>query len=263
MLSRTKTCQWVVVKVTARKNGRVTGTAQFTVKHLMTLKAGKRDWSETVAVSAAKITGGGAKGIHMSLKAKGLGISPSTKSTTTPKVKFQSHTLGEKFSGSVSYHDSIGKKKFQRSRIQYTYHFTKPGYTFSDLPIKSQPYRCDDMFWEGRRQKHTKAAGCVFYDYTPTVSFKGLKNIAGGIKGLRNRGGHYGQPGKQRLHITWDQRRIKDNRKAVCPASRKPPERYRRQGRTSCDEYPMASIYEGGTYLPANQRETTWATPDE
>ncbi len=34
-------------------------------------------------------------------------------------------------------------------------------------------------------------------------------------------------------------------------------------GRTWCDEYPFASTYEGGTYLPANQREITFTTPKE
>ncbi|WP_443728973.1 NucA/NucB deoxyribonuclease domain-containing protein [Streptomyces barringtoniae] len=30
-----------------------------------------------------------------------------------------------------------------------------------------------------------------------------------------------------------------------------------RAGRTSCDEYPFASTYEGGTHLPASHREIT------
>ncbi|MEU1630646.1 NucA/NucB deoxyribonuclease domain-containing protein [Streptomyces sp. NPDC020096] len=36
-----------------------------------------------------------------------------------------------------------------------------------------------------------------------------------------------------------------------------------RVGRTSCDEYPFASTYEGGTHLPANQREISRVLPGE
>ncbi|MFK0026554.1 NucA/NucB deoxyribonuclease domain-containing protein [Streptomyces sp. NPDC090798] len=34
-------------------------------------------------------------------------------------------------------------------------------------------------------------------------------------------------------------------------------------GRISCDEYPFASAYEGGTALPAAQREVIWVKVNE
>ncbi|MFF3918442.1 NucA/NucB deoxyribonuclease domain-containing protein [Streptomyces sp. NPDC001852] len=37
----------------------------------------------------------------------------------------------------------------------------------------------------------------------------------------------------------------------------------KRAGRTSYDEYPFASTYEGGTKLPANQRTITWVNKQE
>ncbi|WP_339135166.1 NucA/NucB deoxyribonuclease domain-containing protein [Streptomyces sp. f51] len=37
----------------------------------------------------------------------------------------------------------------------------------------------------------------------------------------------------------------------------------RRAGRTSCDEYPFASTYEGGTALAAAQREIIWVKVNE
>ena len=52
------------------------------------------------------------------------------------------------------------------------------------------------------------------------------------------------------------------NRQAVCGGRTAPPD-MKRAGRTYCDEYPFASTYEGGTRLPASQRETTWVSPNE
>nr|WP_244189691.1 NucA/NucB deoxyribonuclease domain-containing protein [Streptomyces incarnatus] len=49
---------------------------------------------------------------------------------------------------------------------------------------------------------------------------------------------------------------------AVCGGCTAPPD-MKRAGRTYCDEYPFASTYEGGTRLPASQRETTWVSPNE
>ncbi len=269
-MSRTSTCQWVKATAVVYKNRAVVGRATFGVIHKMTLNAGKRDWSESIQVTKANITGD-AHGIKMSLAAKPDGISPSSTSTTkVTRNKFpQGHTIGgSSFTGSISYHDSVGKKKFERSLVTYTYIFTKTGRDVDDAQINSAHYRCDDMFWEGPGQRrHTKAPGCAFYGFPSKVSFKGLTNIANGIKALRHRGGHYGDPGagsrSRALHMTWDQKRIKDNRNKVCPSSRHAPADMKRKGRTSCDEYPMAATYEGGTYLPASQRETTWATPTE
>ncbi|WP_425329263.1 NucA/NucB deoxyribonuclease domain-containing protein [Streptomyces griseofuscus] len=53
------------------------------------------------------------------------------------------------------------------------------------------------------------------------------------------------------------------NRQGVCPRSRTAAPGMRKAGRTYCDEYPFASTYQGGTKLPAPQRETTWVSPNE
>ncbi|MGW0210865.1 NucA/NucB deoxyribonuclease domain-containing protein [Streptomyces sp. NPDC003233] len=37
----------------------------------------------------------------------------------------------------------------------------------------------------------------------------------------------------------------------------------KRAGRTSCDEYPFASTYEGGTNLPASERTIKWVNKQE
>ncbi|MGW7528843.1 NucA/NucB deoxyribonuclease domain-containing protein [Streptomyces sp. NPDC054783] len=52
------------------------------------------------------------------------------------------------------------------------------------------------------------------------------------------------------------------NRQAVCGGRTAPPD-MKRAGRTCWGGYPFASTYEGGTRLPASQRETTWVSPNE
>ncbi|MFJ8097527.1 NucA/NucB deoxyribonuclease domain-containing protein [Streptomyces griseofuscus] len=92
----------------------------------------------------------------------------------------------------------------------------------------------------------------------------GIPWIDDGIRKLRAHGGHYGDPqgGKP---LTWmiNSKQKTKKRQAVCPRRRTAPPGMRKAGRTCCDEYPFASTYQGGTKLPASQRETTWVSPNE
>lgn len=107
-----------------------------------------------------------------------------------------------------------------------------------------------------------KGSGCAITEAPTAVSMVGLARIDEGIRKLRSRGGHYGDPnGGKPLHWMINKVQEGKNRAAVCP--RKAPPDMQRVGRTSCDEYPFASSYEGGTHLPASQREITWVKVNE
>ncbi|MEU2716987.1 hypothetical protein [Streptomyces sp. NPDC007205] len=83
-----------------------------------------------------------------------------------------------------------------------------------------------------------------------------------GIHKLRANGDNYGDPyGGKPLHWMINKTQEDKNRKAVCP--RTAPPDMQCAGRTSCDECPCACTYEGGTRLPADQREITWVMVNE
>ncbi|MFF9157469.1 NucA/NucB deoxyribonuclease domain-containing protein [Streptomyces sp. NPDC014846] len=251
-VNRYSECEWITIHVDVVKIVRgqpvLQGTADFDVKHQMTLKAKSINWSEKFDISKAKTTRAG-KGLHVNIAA-------SSKSGTKAKVHFdQGRTLDSKSSGSVDYKtDPIKKGKVNaKTKTTYKYTFTKAGYERGTVSYDSAVYRCDNYYG---------TSGCAIPESATGVPMINQPLIAFGIKQLRNRGGHYGDPyGGKPLHWMINDKQKKKNRSAVCP--KKPPADMERAGRTSCDEYPFASTYEGGTHLPAKQRTITWVGPRE
>ncbi|MBX7555392.1 hypothetical protein K1Y78_47770 [Streptomyces sp. tea 10] len=219
----------------------------------MTLKANSANWSEKFHVSKARTTGAGS-GVA-------VGIAAASGGGTRASVRFsQGHILSSGAAdGSVGYATSIAPKKINpKTATKYTYTFTKPGYTPGTVSYDSAVYRCDNYYGSTRASR----AGCAVPDVSTGVSMVGLARIDEGIRKLRANGGHYGDPyGGKPLHWMINKTQEDANRKAVCPRSA-PPD-MQRAGRTSCDEYPFASTYEGGTHLPANQRTITWVQVQE
>lgn len=256
-VNRYSSCEWVTVHVDVIRvvNGRpvIEGTADFNAKHQMTLKANSANWSEKFTVSKAKTTGKG-KGVRVNIGATSGG---GTKAT----VKFpQGRTLDSAGNGTVSYKSAaIAPKKIKpKAKTTYKYTFTKAGYSPGGVSYASATYRCDNYYGSTR----TNRSGCAFPEAPTAVSMVGLARIDEGIRKLRARGGHYGDPnGGKPLHWMTDKTQEGKNRAAVCPRSA--PADMKRVGRTSCDEYPFASTREGGTHLPANQREITWVKVQE
>ncbi|MGW2621001.1 NucA/NucB deoxyribonuclease domain-containing protein [Streptomyces sp. NPDC001500] len=255
-INRFSECEWVTVHVDVIQvvNGRpvLKGTADFNVKHQMTLKASSANWSEKFTVSKATTTGQG-RGVHVNVAAKSGG---GTKAT----VSFpQGHTLDSAASGTVGYKTTIAPKKIlPKARTTYSYTFTKTGYSPGKVSYASAVYRCDNYYGSTR----TNRSGCAIPEVPTGVSMVGLARIDEGIRNLRARGGHYGDPnGGKPLHWMINKTVEAQHRAAVCP--RTAPADMRRAGRTSCDEYPFASTYEGGTTLPAAQREITWVKVQE
>lgn len=256
-VNRFSECEWVTVHVDVIKvvNGSpvIEGTADFDVKHQMTLKTNSANWSETFTLSKATTTGQG-KGISVNISAAPGG---GTKAT----VHFQQgHTLDSAASGTVDYKTgTIAPKKINpKAKTTYGYTFTKAGYSPGTVSYASAVYRCDNYYGSTRASR----SGCAIPEAPTGVSMVGLARIDEGIRKLRSGGGHYGDPnGGKPLHWMINKTQEGKNRAAVCPST--PPADMKRAGRTSCDEYPFASTYEGGTQLPAGQREITWVVVNE
>ncbi|MFJ3310073.1 NucA/NucB deoxyribonuclease domain-containing protein [Streptomyces sp. NPDC086549] len=256
-VNRFSECEWVTIHVDVIKviNGEpvIEGTVDFDVKHQMTLKANSGNWSEKFHVSKARTTRAGS-GVAADIAAASGG-------GTKAAVHFsQGHILSSGAAdGSVGYTTSIAPKKINpKAKTKYTYTFTKSGYTPGTVSYDSAVYRCDNYYGSRRASR----AGCAIPEVPTGVSMVGLARIDEGIRKLRANGGHYGDPyGGKPLHWMINKTQEDANRKAVCP--RTAPPDMQRAGRTSCDEYPFASTYEGGTHLAANQREITWVKVNE
>ncbi|MDF2273421.1 NucA/NucB deoxyribonuclease domain-containing protein [Streptomyces coacervatus] len=251
-INRYSECEWVAVHVDVIKivdgDPVVEGTADFSVKHQMTLKANTANWSEKFTISKARTTGQG-KGVAVDVAAVSGG---GTKAT----VDFpQGHTLDSAASGSVHYKTgAIARKKINpKAKTTYTYTFTKAGYSPGTVSYASAVYRCDNYYG---------TTGCAIPEVPTGINLSTLPRISEGIRKLRSHGGHYGDPnGGKPLHWMINATQQKKNRQAVCSGSA--PADMQRAGRTSCDEYPFASTYEGGTNLPAAQRTITWVKKSE
>ncbi|MGW1913183.1 NucA/NucB deoxyribonuclease domain-containing protein [Streptomyces sp. NPDC002076] len=253
-INRYSECEWVTIHVDVIKviDGKpeIEGTVDFDVKHQMALNAKSANWSEKFTVSKAKTTRAGA-GVAVDIAAASGG---GTKAT----VHFsQGHILSSgPANGSVNYTTGpIAKKKINpKAKTHYTYTFTKPGYTPGTTGYDSVVYRCDNFFGT--------TTGCAIPEVPTGLALLEQPRINEGIRALRARGGHYGDPnGGKPLHWMINDKQKAKNRGAVCNLT-VPPD-MKRAGRTSCDEYPFASTYEGGTNLPASQRTITWVNKQE
>ncbi|MEC4018300.1 NucA/NucB deoxyribonuclease domain-containing protein [Streptomyces sp. H27-D2] len=243
--NRYEECQSVRATVRVLRNSAEVGRATFTVTHHMKLSQKSLKWAETVHVSRAALVGNAA-GIRTKLSAS-CG-SPCKATTHVP-----AHTLGSAFSGTVKYVDGVRKNKTHGATSKYAYTFVKAGFTPGGFSYKSLNFRCDDTFWNRANTVRTLKAGCVFPKYSPTLTtMSQLPDIANNIRRIQAQGGHYGKPGSgHALRRLTDARKAAANRRAVCRGTAPRPG-------LSCDEYPFASTYEGGTTLPAGSRGIAW-----
>ncbi|MFF4226583.1 NucA/NucB deoxyribonuclease domain-containing protein [Streptomyces sp. L500] len=248
-LTRTHECQVVNATVTVLRNRVPVGEARFTISHDMTLQVKSRKWEEKISLSQATLIGN-ASGIRMSLNV-------SCGNPCSAKSDFGPHTLGSPKSASVHYTDNIGAFKQHGTASHYAYSFVKAGHTPGAFAYNSPSYRCDDMYAKKPGSTRPRQSpGCVFPQYTPTMTdMASLPNIGPGIRAIQARGGHYGQLGSGHpLHYLTDKTKSNANRNAVCAGKTAPPG----SAGPSCDEYPFAATYEGGTALPAGSRGITW-----
>lgn len=239
--NRNVACQTSQASVQVLRNGKEVGRATFTISHEMTLNKKSLKWSETTRVSKAAIAGS-ASGIRMATS-----VSCGSPCKATSHVS--SHTLGAAFSGKVDYSDGVKKNKIHSSAAKYTFTFSKPGYTLGRFSYSSLGFRCDDSFWNAAKTRRILSPGCVFPKYKPTLTtMSTLPDIAKNIRRIQGKGGHYGKPGSGHpLRRLTSDTKANANRRAVCGKAKPVPGK-------SCDEYPFARTYEGGTALPAASR---------
>lgn len=239
-------------QVNVLRNGTPVGVVYFTITQSLQLHVIGRDFTESIDLTGVRVVGN-ASGVR-------VGISVSCGSPCSASTRFpQESVLRSGLQGSVLYHDSTTKIHYTASR--YVFSFLKPGFTPGGFTYKSLGYRCDDML-RGPRGGG-QSAGCVFPSFTPVLTaMAGLPDIAANIRRIQTRGpGHYGRYGSGHpLHRLMNAARQNANRNAV--SSRRvvgPPPR----AGVSCDEYPFASTYEGGTSLSASNRGTAWVPSAE
>jgi hypothetical protein len=154
-------------------------------------------------------------------------------------------TVGKNYTYTLHFVNSIGKNKVRSNQPAYEWAFT----TANPVNATGRRWRCDDTLNE--------RAGCVYTSFVPTVSMARLKFITPSIKKIQARGG------PRRLHRNSHLKT--SNRNAVCrgvpgPGWTPPPgwplpvNKPGGANEPSCDEYPFATTWEGGTRLPASQR---------
>ncbi|MEV7617527.1 NucA/NucB deoxyribonuclease domain-containing protein [Streptomyces sp. NPDC089799] len=249
--NRYESCAVGDVTLTLLRNGRPVGSAKFKITNHMTLQNKKVKWSETTSVSKATLVN--ASGIRVSLGVKCGG-------KCTAKSKFPGGTLGgSAINGKVDYSSSVAKQKQDTTTAQYTFTFTKAGYTPATVRYGSLRMRCDDTFWNRANTARTLSPGCVHPAFTPTMTTMAtLPEIARNIRDVQSRGRHLGVPGGAVIRREAREANITANRNAVCPRGQVPP----RPG-LSCDEYPFASTLEGGHHVPPSSRGTRWVPASE
>jgi hypothetical protein len=154
---------------------------------------------------------------------------------------------GESSTFTLHFVNSIGKgdARFNTPTYEWVFAIGTPDVT------TGRTWRCDDTLAE--------RAGCVYASFIPTISQAGLRFIAASIRAIQAKGG------PRELHR--NSFLTKSNRAAVCnkklPVDWKPPAGWplplsNRNNKPSCDEYPFAGTWEGGTRLPENRRGTAW-----
>jgi Deoxyribonuclease NucA/NucB len=230
------------------KTGKKTGTLQAITTHDITLNIKSLTYTNNVSIRFLRYTGTASiAGLTFSLDANCGGTCTAKESASMQNIPA---VVGSSASGTVTFTDTTTTRNLTTD----TFTYKAGGVRFTgSIGSVSIPVRCDD---ELRTQQ---SAGCVFPKFTPTMdTMKTLPNISANIKRIQS-AGHYGEKGVgSPLHRLADTAKRDANRAAVCPRSATPP-----ASDLSCDEYPFASTYEGGTALPASDRGTAWVPSTE
>lgn len=162
-------------------------------------------------------------------------------------------TEGASYQYDLEFVNSVAANAVSFNTPTYAWEFS-PGEPSTTRGLR---WRCDD--------KLNQAAGCVYAPAVPTVyTLAGLKFISASIRSIQAGGG------PNELHR--NSFLGKANRNAVCniqlPPGWTPPPGWPLPitapgNKPTCDEYPFARSWEGGTRLPASQRGTAWVPATE
>lgn len=245
-VNRTQLCFKVPGVITVLLNKKPVGSAYFTITHYLHLNPRSRNYTEQVTIDGVRLVGK-AGGIHIAL-ADGCGATCTPVGNNFPV----GDTLRSGLHGTLTFHDSVAAGHEQSLRNKYEWLAVKAGFGSSSATYFTPLfYRCDDMI--------SSSAGCVFPEYTPTLTtMLQLPNIAANIHRIQSGGGHYGRIGsKHPLHHITDRNQQRRNNAVLCPASRPRPHGMQ------CDEYPFASTKEGGNGVPPNSHGWAWVPAAE
>jgi hypothetical protein len=250
--NRTQLCWKEITTIDIyNEEGDLVGTIVFDTLQTIQLHAIGRTFGETFDITSVIDTGEVPTGIT-------LDFSAYCARPCTATVDFSNGSpLAVGTGGTIAHSDAVASGKKAATLTHYQFLPVAPDATFTPLLWKTPTtYRCDDML-------KGQGAGCVFNKYAPTMTtMTQLPAIATNIKKIQTDGpGHYGRPyGKHALNRLTDQDQIDKNRNAVCSkkVTGPPPKKGE-----SCDEYPFASTYEGGTKLSEANRGWTWVPVGE
>ncbi|MEV5510637.1 NucA/NucB deoxyribonuclease domain-containing protein [Streptomyces orinoci] len=247
VVTRYASCEGRSVTIVLLSNGRKVGGGTFNLWIIQRFDRKSLHWTEQVSITDPVLTP----------NARDLAVSVSASSPGN-QVKIiypQGHVLGTPSQGQLVGTFDLFRQAVRAEDTTYTFTVSKPGvipFSFSATTVR---YRCDNTF-KGMR------AGCVVPSVTTQVSMTSFRYISAGIRALRQRGGYWGDPSRG-VPLTWLGAWIRQRHWDEVCKGRTPTAAERRAGRTSCDEYPFASTAQGGTTLPAGQREITFVPPRE
>ncbi|MEU5438466.1 NucA/NucB deoxyribonuclease domain-containing protein [Streptomyces sp. NPDC020719] len=247
VVTRYSSCEGRSVPIDILSNGQRVGGGTFNLWIIQRFDRKSLNWTEQVSLTDPVFTPN-ARDLAVSISASSPGNQIKT-------IYPQGHEIGTPSQGQVLGTFDLLRAAARAEDTTYTFTVGKPGVKPASFSVTTVRYRCDNTF-KGMR------AGCVVPSVTTEVSMKNFKYISAGIRALRPRGGYWGDPNSH-VPLTWLGSWIRQRHWDEVCRGKTPTAAERRAGRTSCDEYPFASTAEGGTTLPASQREITFVPPRE
>ncbi|OIJ90302.1 NucA/NucB deoxyribonuclease domain-containing protein [Streptomyces monashensis] len=245
------------------------GEAVFTTKSVTRLDLDGLKWSESFSVSAANLYGE-ARTTPISLSLVAI-TKPNTHGTITGGIGGPFTLSATKpVSGTIQYSSAVSERQVVWDATHYILAGPPPpGFDDPiDLGYTGPEWRCDDQFWSNpkppKKPRRYRVPGCAFpfHAATDQSNFFASKmyllpGIRENIQAVQRSSEHPGRPGYGvPLHRTTDEQ--KDiNRSQVCGRLTPP------KPGLECDEYPFASVAEGGTFYSPPNRGIAWVPSSE
>ncbi|MEU4896155.1 hypothetical protein AB0B12_25905 [Streptomyces sp. NPDC044780] len=221
-------------------NGKQVGDSKYAVTTDMSLNATSLTWSEDVTVTVKSVTGI-VSALNVAFEASCA--SPCSMSKASPWTGTKTLGLGQSASGTVTYKETLASNTRHTFTPQYQTHITHAGVIPVD-PTSSwaspSTIRCDSEVGSN--------PGCVFPDYRANLELPISQYGAAAITYLwaqLNLPDGWGDATPlRRLGSTTT---AEANRRATCEDGTFSPLPSDIVADDSCDEYPFAGTYEGGT----------------
>lgn len=241
--NRTESCLFeeVAYKLIDLQTGKEAGFGDMAVRSLVTLDVRTRTWTQRINATVM-IAEGAAK---LGTVAYATATCSSGCTTTASATKSLPFNVAVDFDYQVT---SAGSNLEQLKVL--------PVFTFQSVspsiggPLREEIGTAVDVRCDSTPNVGPNTGGCVYAQFTPTYDVSTLNNdtaqVAWHIQwAQRNLAGKWGRKGfGPELTRTMDSALITANRNAACPSSIPRP-----VGK-SCDEYPFASTYQGGSLNP-------------